>query len=499
MKSKIVKGAIASYVSIGFNILSVILYTPFLIRSLGRSEYAIYTTIYAFVSYFVIDFGLGGSIAKFLTDAKYKHGTKYLEEDLLSIFFKSFIFLSTCIAVALFAIYFLLDYIFKGLTPNELNLFKEAYIVLAIYTVISFAFIPLEGIYTANELFAELKWFVLAKKGSTIFCTVIVLFLDYGLLGVIWVGAVSDCCVILCEVLYLYKKNLLRINWKYWNSSVLKEILGFSIWMAVIVSCQRLIIPITPTILGHFSNSNEVAIFSLGMILEQYVYTFAAALNGLFLPKISRIIYMGDDEGLNQLQLRIGRIQVYIVGTVLCGFCVFGKDFLNFWVGTDYADTYWIFLLISASDIVSITLSIAENVIIVQNLVKQRAVIYIMGTVFSFLMSCILARHYGAIGSSVAICIELWLFNIVGMIIVYNKYTTLNMTKFLKLCHLKILPIFLIYGIAWLFIEKYILNFNLMQLIIKIGVFVTILCVLLLKFSLNEDEKLMIKKLLKWG
>lgn len=71
---------------------------------------------------------------------------------------------------------------------------------------------------------------------------------------------------------------------------MIKEMLGFSIWMAIVTFAQRFIIPIAPTILGRFSNSAEISLFSLASTLEGYVFTFAAALNGLFLPNVSRLV-----------------------------------------------------------------------------------------------------------------------------------------------------------------------------------------------------------------
>lgn len=77
------------------------LFTPFLVKRLGSSDYAIYTLLYTFLSYFVMDFGIGSSLAKFITDCKYNHATEWDEQQLLGICFKIFIVLSLVLCIIL--------------------------------------------------------------------------------------------------------------------------------------------------------------------------------------------------------------------------------------------------------------------------------------------------------------------------------------------------------------------------------------------------------------
>lgn len=421
MDNKIFKGAIASYALIICNILSVLLYTPFLIRSLGTSDYAVYTVVYAFLNYFVIDFGIGQSLAKFLTDVKNKENIDFTLEQLIGVIFKVYLLIAVILAVIFTGLYPHLDMVFSGFTQEEMVRLRGVYAIASVYTIISFMFMPLEGIFTANEFFAELKIFTMAKKISTIILTVVVLWFDRGLIWVMMVGAVSDCIVILGELIFLLKKGLIRISWKYWNFGLLKEIMTFSIWTALVGLSQQFIIPITPTILGHFSNSEQVTLFSIAMVLEQYAYTFSGAIRGMLLPKVSKLVHTNDYKAINDYQVKVGRVQLYIIGLILSASYIFGREFIILWVGNEYESAYFLYILISCSDIITVTLEVAFTVLMVDNLVKYRSYVYMAGAVVSTALSMVLSNRFGALGSSLAIFMELWIFNVILIVFVFTK------------------------------------------------------------------------------
>src|SRR5690606_39640628 len=80
-------GALLSYATIlATNIVGIVL-TPYIIKSLGASEYGLYTMIGAFVGYLtVLDLGINNSIIRFV--AKYRaEKDKKGEENFLAVSF----------------------------------------------------------------------------------------------------------------------------------------------------------------------------------------------------------------------------------------------------------------------------------------------------------------------------------------------------------------------------------------------------------------------------
>ena len=51
-------GAILSYLSIGINIIAGLLYTPWMVDTIGKSDYGLYTLANSLITLFLVDFGL---------------------------------------------------------------------------------------------------------------------------------------------------------------------------------------------------------------------------------------------------------------------------------------------------------------------------------------------------------------------------------------------------------------------------------------------------------
>ena len=59
-------GALMSYVAIAINIVTGLLYTPWMIHSIGRENFGLYTLAMSVISLFVFDFGLSSAVTRFI-------------------------------------------------------------------------------------------------------------------------------------------------------------------------------------------------------------------------------------------------------------------------------------------------------------------------------------------------------------------------------------------------------------------------------------------------
>ena len=60
-------GALISYFSIIFNILAGFIYTPWMISQIGKSDYGLYTLAHSLISLFLVDFGLGQAVSRYIS------------------------------------------------------------------------------------------------------------------------------------------------------------------------------------------------------------------------------------------------------------------------------------------------------------------------------------------------------------------------------------------------------------------------------------------------
>ncbi len=132
--------------AIVFSIIAGLIYTPWMVRVIGKSDYALYALANSFLTYFVIDFGLWQAIAKLLS--KYKSEGKEEEaNDLLGLSVKLYLIIDLVIFISLIVIYFFINRIFLKLTPDEIERFKIVYLIAGFFSVVSFPFCTKRNIY----------------------------------------------------------------------------------------------------------------------------------------------------------------------------------------------------------------------------------------------------------------------------------------------------------------------------------------------------------------
>lgn len=482
-------GAIMSYITILFNIVVGLVYTPWMIQKIGLSEYGLYSLALTLISFFAIDFGLGEAVSRFLSkyNIEYENNKK---RDFLGITFKIYIIIDILIFLALVTILIFADLIYVKLTPDELLKFRIVFGIAALYSIASFPFMPLNGVLISYERFVFLKLADLFNKVLTTTTMVIVLLLGNELYSLVIVNAIMGILTIGIKLKYIFKNKLLEINFKSKDKTLLKEIFSFSMWTAIIAVAQRFILNITPTVLAAFAGSVQITLFSISIIIEGYIWTFANALNGLFLPKVTRMSIKNDNPlEIENLMIRVGRLQLFIVGLLIIGFFTMGKEFMVLWMGKNFLDSYYVTILLIAPCIITLTQQIGNTALIAFNEIKYRAICSLIVAVVSIVLSILFSRQWGAIGSGFAIFVGNCIGLIIGMNIIYYKVLKINIFRFFKECHMK-MSVPLILTIIFGVLMQYIFPVeNLILFIIKVLIFSIIYLLLMWFLALNISEK----------
>ena len=118
------KTSVLSYLSIVFYVIIGFLYTPYLVHTLGVSDYGIYALAASLIGYFSLDFGIGAAQTRLI--AKYiAEGTVEKIKDVLGITCRIFLVIDIFILFLSCLVYFNADSLFSNLTPHELIRFKN--------------------------------------------------------------------------------------------------------------------------------------------------------------------------------------------------------------------------------------------------------------------------------------------------------------------------------------------------------------------------------------
>ena len=434
-------GAIVSYVSIAVNMLCGILYTPWMIRMIGSSDYGLYTLATSIISLVTVDFGMGMAVSRFLS--KYRAEGKQEEaNNFVAVVYKLYAVITLILLAALFVIYQYIDVIGAKLTADELAKFRVIFVIVAAATVICFPFATTDGMLTSYEKFIQAKLCDLFNRVVTVILVVVVLSMGYGLFALVATNMALNVITVFLKLYLLRKSTPLRVNWKYFSKSTLKLVLGFSVWVTVTSLAQRLVINITPTILGAVSGSAAIAIFSVAKNLEYFAFVLTNAIRGMFMPKISRILAKNDGSeraDILPLMVKVGRFQTYIIGLIIVGFLAVGRTFIHFWVGDEYQLSYYCFIFLVLLDIIEYPQQIADTTLVATNNVKIRAIIAVITGVLNVALSLFLSSRWGALGAACSV-FAVTAVRMIANNIAYKKILKLDLRRFYKECYLSILP-----------------------------------------------------------
>lgn len=493
MPSQIKTGALLSYISLGVNILIGLIYTPWMIHSIGQDNYGLYTLAMSIIAIFVFDFGLSSAVTRYI--AKYlAEGKPEKADNCLGLVYRLYIYIDIILLMLLLAVYFFIPQIYESLSKDEIHSFKIVYIIASVFSIISFPFIPLNGVLSASEKFIQLKLCELANKLIIVGSMSICLLCGYGLYALVSVNAFAGIVMIALKMMCVSKYTSIRVNFGYRNAAERKEILGFSGWTTVISVSQRMIFNLAPSILGMMSGAESIAILGVAITIEGYTFTFANGINGLFLPRISKIM-ANDENGILSLMIRVGRIQLMIISSIIVCFLCLGSEFIQLWVGASFKYSYICALLFILPSIIQLPQEIASTAIVAANKVKHQAYVFIVMAVTNLALAFIFAKLWGVIGLSLSICIA-YFVRTIGLNVIYQRDLNIDIKKFFAKTYVTmIMPVAISIVIGYSLNAMFDSN-GWIAFLIKASILASVIFVSIWFLGMNKDEKSLVKSIL---
>lgn len=463
---KLSTGAMLSYLSIALNVLTGIVYTPWMIQQIGQSQYGIYTLATSLTSLLMFDFGLSTAVGKYVAEY-HAVGDQNAVNRVVGMFYKLYMILDATILAVLVVVFFLIGDIYKSLTSQELETFKIAYVLVSVSSLISFPFVPQSGILMAYEKFNQLKITDIIYRILVMCLNATVLYTGMGLYALINVGTVAGVLSIAWRAYLIHKTTSVRANFAAWDKDLFSEIIKLSFWVTVYSLASRLVFNITPTILGVVANSEAIAIFGVVHTIEGYVYLVSTAINGLFMKKIASIARgVNEEEDLTSLMTNVGQYQ-FLINAIFCvGFISIGKDFIQLWMGSDYLDAYLGVVLILLPGMIYNALEIAHSAMIFQNNAKKLAVTNIVTGFVNVTLSVFFSRLWGVIGASLSIFTAYIVRNILTLAVCRANLKA-DFRFFIKEVYLKPIPLILFWLLVGYLINNMIDVCSWFHLIIK--------------------------------
>lgn len=497
-------GVILSYAGEIVKMLVSFVYTPIMLRILGKNEYGLYTLVYSVVSYLsLLSLGFGSSYLRFYSRYKAKEdeqGIARLNGMFMVIFLSISVICVICGCVMLGNIRGIFG---NGLTESEYATAKVLLGLLVFNMALTFPNSVFNCSVTAHEKFLFQKLLILLQNFLSPFLTLPLLLLGFGSVGMVAVTTFLTVAVLITNIYYCMKKLHIKFSFRGFDVLLLKEMWIFTFFIFLNQIIDQINWSVDKFLLGRISGTAMVAVYGVGGQINTMYLQFSTSISNVFVPKVNRIVAEDDDNGmLTKLFTKVGRIQFIVLALALTGFIFFGQPFVKMWAGSGYEAAYGVAILLIAPVTVPLIQNLGLEIQRAKNMHKARSIVYLFIAVANVLVSIPLIRIAGPVGAAIGTALSLCVGNIFFMNWYYHKRIGLDMIFFWKEIA-KFIPALIAPCVVGILIMKFANITGIFGFLIYAVLYTAVYGVSMYLCGMNEEEKQLImgpvKKIFKIG
>ena len=497
-KNELKQGVILSYINLGLGTIIPFVYTPIMLRILGQAEYGLFSLASSAVSYLsLLSFGFGSTIIRYIS--KYRaENDKESEEKVFGFFLLLYCALALLVLICGAVIAYNVEPIFnKGLTTNELSKMKILVMIMTFNSALSFPLSVYSSMVVAHEKYVFRKLIDMFLTVLAPIANLVALYLGYASVGMATAATIIQFIILPLNVFYCYRIINIKPIFAKLPNTLIKEMLGFSVFIFIGTLVDMLFWATDKVILGMLAGSVAVAIYNVGSTFNSMVMNLSTSISGVFTPRVTGMVVKdASKEELNSIFIRIGRIQFIIIALIVSGFTVFGPSFIKLWAGPGYSGAYWIAIMTMFPLCIPLIQNMGLTIVIAQNKHQFRAIVYLIIAVANVVMTYISVPYFGIYGAAACSCIAYIIGQGIVMNIYYYKVTGLDISLFWKnIFKMAIVPI--VMTVVCLFLNSFIAINSWKIFLCGVIVFTLIYAILMYLFSFNEYERALFGGLLK--
>lgn len=486
-------GVVLNYVVIFLNTVVGLLYTPYMLRMMGQSEYGLYSLVASVIAYMtVLDLGFGNAIVRYT--AKFRAEKKTEEQyEMFGMFFLLYLVIGIIAFGIGLGLYFNVDTLF-GDTMTAVELDRARIMMLLLVANLAFTF-PMSiwgSIIQAYEDFVFQKSLNIIRIILNTVVMICLLHFGYKAVAMVVVQTIFNILTLVINFIYCRRKLNIHIyfRFKHFHWGFLKEVAIYSFWIFLNAIMDRVYWSTGQFVLGAMVGTAAVAVFAIAIQLEGMYMQFSTAISSVFLPKVTAMVATNRSRReISDLFIRTGRIQYIVLAYILSGFIIFGRQFIELWAGADYTDAYIISLLFFIPLTVPLIQNLGITILQARNEMKFRSILYIIIALVSLAMQIVLTRFFGGIGCAMGVSGALVVGQILIMNVYYRRRQDLDIKTFWKeISKMSIIPIVLIFS-SMLVIRHFFALDSWGKLILGIAAFSLVYIPLFFRFSMTDDER----------
>ena len=486
-------GVALNYVVIILNTIVGLLYTPYMLRMIGQSEYGLYSLVASVIAYLtILDLGFGNAIVRYT--AKFRAEKKTEEQyEMFGMFFLLYLVIGIVAFGIGLGLYFNVDALFENtMTTIELGRARIMMLLLVVNLAFTFPMSIWGSIIQAYEDFVFQKLLNIIRIILNTIVMIWLLHFGYKAVAMVVVQTIFNVLTLVINFIYCIRKLKIHMcfRFRFFQWGFIKEVALYSFWIFLNAIMDRVYWSTGQFVLGAMVGTVAVAVFAIAIQLEGMYMQFSTAISSVFLPKVTAMVATNRSrKEISDLFIRTGRMQYIVLAYILSGFIIFGRQFIELWAGAGYSDAYIISLLFFIPLTVPLIQNLGITILQARNEMKFRSVLYIIIALVSLTLQIVLTKFFGGIGCAIGVSGALVVGQILVMNVYYRRKQDIDIMTFWKeICKMSIIPIILICS-SMLIINHFFALDSWGKLILGISVFSLVYIPLFFRFSMIDEER----------
>lgn len=483
------KGVMLSYITTAIRTVSRLLLTPLYLRFLGVEEYGFYQYVFSIAAYAtILDFGISAVINKF--GIEYREKKDKAGEENVMFYTLVFAVGAVClIGLMGLVVGFAAPAIFGEAVANRLALTRWL-LVFMIGELIMLMFQHFfEGVILSEERYVTHRGVALAQVILRALLTVVFLIADMGVMSIALGDFFGVGLCLVYEIFFCKKKLHLKVHYHGYDPVLIRNIAKLSLALCLQSVVSYLNSSVNQFVLGRSLSTAAVTVYSIALTFSTFFDEIPTVIQRLYLPQVVKLVTSGaDGEELTDFVIKPGRVQFMLVGGVLGGFILFGRQFIAMWSGEETLEAWAVALFLMVPSVLPLIQNVCLSILTAMNKRMFRSYSLCGIAIVNLLAAVLLVPHIGVMGAAVANALSLILGNNIAMNIYYKRVIRINVGRLFKSIFKGILPCAVLATV--LCAPLLLVNAKgLMWFLLQCGIFCVVYAILLLLLGVNQEEK----------
>lgn len=404
MSKQMRRGAMYNYLNLILIIVSGALLTPFIMRSLGPSQYGLYLLVGSLIPYFaLLDIGMGKTTTRYVAHYRARHDEAG-EAQFLNSASRIYIIITAIVLIVGALLYCNVTAIWgERFTPEEIADMRRMVLIVVTANAIIIPGNIFTAICNGCGEFAFTRGVLPIKYLIRIVCIVALLLMGTNAVAIILLETVLNIAIVVATYIHV-KRRIGRRQLCARTAHPYKPIIRYTGWIALYGLIYALQWNIAPIIASMSNDTTTVAIIGVGVLIGNIYGYFAETINKMMMPTASTFVkeHRNGEEVTGEMS-RIGRIITLTQLLILGAFIIFGKTFVSLWAGEGYEEAYYVVLMMMLCWSVQQAQDYGNSLLEAIGEIRYMSIINFTAITAGIVAACIVAPTHGIMGIMTAL------------------------------------------------------------------------------------------------